>query len=113
MKVKLKELEARYLNPLTDFGFHKLFGSESNKDLFDLAEIKQLTKTDMGKYRKSVLDYYDVQDAMICAREEEREVVKVGIIQKCLQKKMAIEDIIFITGYSKEQINRYSVNSTL
>ena len=30
---KFAELEARYLNPLTDFGFHKIFGTESNKEL--------------------------------------------------------------------------------
>ena len=26
-------LKDRYINPLTDFGFKKLFGSEPNKDL--------------------------------------------------------------------------------
>ena len=30
MQVEIKE---RYINPYTDFGFKKLFGSELNKDL--------------------------------------------------------------------------------
>ena len=85
--------------------------------LFELAEIKQLTEKDMEKYEKSVLEYYDVQDAMNCAREEgiEKGVKKekIAIIQKCFQKNMAIEDIVFFTGFSKEQINRYKENGIL
>jgi len=102
-----KEFKARYLNPLTDFGFHKIFGTEANKgllidflnevikgegqiidivpklksrpasvggkifdELFDLADIKRLTTEDMETYKSSVLEYYDVQSAMMCAREE-------------------------------------------
>ena len=93
------------------------------EELFALAEIKQLTEKDMENYRKSVLEYHDVRDAMECAREEGREEgiekgiekgrneEKISIIQKCIQKNMAIEDIIFITGFSKEQIIRYSMNN--
>jgi len=33
---KFTELEARYLNPLTDFGFHKIFGTESNEWLYSI-----------------------------------------------------------------------------
>ena len=31
--MELQELKDRYVNPYTDFGFKKLFGSEMNKDL--------------------------------------------------------------------------------
>ena len=31
--MELRELKDRYVNPYTDFGFKKLFGSEMNKDL--------------------------------------------------------------------------------
>jgi len=73
----------------------------------------------METYRKSILDYQDVRSAMDCAREEGREEgiekgiergiekEKNSIIQKCFQKNMAIEDIIFFTGYSMEQISNY------
>ena len=87
--------------------------------LFEIAEINQLTEADMEKYEKSVLDYYDVQDAMKFARKEGREEgrkegiekEKISIIQKCLQKNIAIEDIVFLTGYSKEQIIQYKTKN--
>ena len=109
--------------------------------VFELSEIKQLTKKDMGKYRKSVLECNDVINAVACAREEgfeegrrksvleysdvhsavecaREEGVEKGIergieivIQKCLQKNMAIEDIIFLTGYSREQIISYKTRN--
>ena len=72
--------------------------------LFQLAEIKRLTAKDMEAYRKSVLEYQGVRDAVDLAREEGREEEKVSIIQKCLQNNLPIEVIINITGISKEQI---------
>ena len=45
---------------------------------------------------------------MDCAREEGREEDReegIGkVLQKCFQKNMAIEDIVFLTGYSKDRI---------
>jgi predicted transposase/invertase (TIGR01784 family) len=91
--------------------------------LFQLAEIKQLTKEDMETYRKSVLEYQDVRDAVDLARDEGRdegreegigkgiekgiEKEKLLIIQKCLERNMPIEDIIYLTDFTKEQINKY------
>jgi predicted transposase/invertase (TIGR01784 family) len=88
--------------------------------LFKEAEIQQLTKDDMETYRKSVIEYADVRDAMECAFEDGKEKgIEVGIekgiergvekgiiliIQKCLQKNMPVEDIIDLTGFSEEQI---------
>ena len=68
----------------------------------------QLTKEEMREYRKSILKYRDVRDAVGLAREEGREEEKISIIQKCLQKNFPIEDIVFLTGFSKEQISRYT-----
>jgi len=88
--------------------------------LFELAEIRQLTKSDMEKYKKSVLEYRDVRDAVVLAFEEgEEKGIKKGfekgreegltsIIQKCVQMNMPIEIIVELTGYSKEQIVRYT-----
>jgi len=85
--------------------------------LFELAEIKQLTKEDMERYRKSILKYHDVRDAVDLAREEGiekgAEKEKIIIFQKCLQKGMEIEDIIFFTGFSEEQINRFRKDGIL
>ena len=82
------------------------------EDLFKLAEITQLTKSDMKEYKKSVLKYHDVRDAMSCAREESheegRKEEKMAIIQKCLQMNMPIEVIVNLTGFSEEQIIRFN-----
>jgi len=82
------------------------------EELFQIADIKQLTKKDMRAYKKSILEYNDVRNALDCAREESRkEGIEKGrkeekafVIQQCFQKNMPIEDIVFITGYSKKQI---------
>ena len=99
--------------------------------LFELSEIKQLTEEDMEKYRKSILEYNDVRNAVdyalekgiVKGREEgiekgREEGIEKGIekekksvINKCLEKKMAIEDIVFLTGFSQEQIKHYAMNS--
>jgi len=93
--------------------------------LFELSEIKRLTKVDMEKYRKSILKYNEVCLVADCARDEGieiglekgiekgREEEKIDIVQKCFQKNMPIEDIIFFTGYSEEQINRYRDESLI
>jgi len=89
------------------------------EELFQAAETNQLTKKEMKEYRKSVLEYRDIRDSIELAREEAlergiergiergRKEEKVSIIQKCLQKNMPVEDITFLTGFSKEQISRY------
>jgi len=94
-------------------------GGEIFEELFELADIKRLTTEDMETYKKSVLEYYDVQSAMMCAREEgiQKGILKgrkegiQKVIQKCLQKNMAIEDIVFLTGYSKEQIMQLEISN--
>jgi len=70
---KLEILEERYLNPLTDFGFHRIFGPESNKKfLIDflnqiireeglITEIQYLPSEQWGIYereRKAVFDIF-------------------------------------------------------
>ena len=84
--------------------------------LFQLAEVKELSKEDMKEYRKSILNYQDVRDAVDLAREEGREEgrdegreeEKIVFIQKCLQKNVAIDDIVFLTGFSKEKIIQFT-----
>jgi hypothetical protein len=60
----------------------------------------------MENYRNSILKYEsDVHNMIEYAREEE----KVSFLHKCLQKNMPMEDIIFLTGFSKEQIIHFTV----
>ena len=77
--------------------------------LFKLTEIKRLKGKDIEKYRKSILEYHDVRLAVDYALEKG----KIDIIQKSLQMNIPIEVIVELTGYSKEQINRFKDNDTL
>lgn len=84
--------------------------------LFKLAEIQKLTTAEMKEYKKSVLEYEDVRDAVAFAREEARkegeetghekgvEEGKQKIALKCLSKGMPIEEISDLTGLSGEEI---------
>jgi predicted transposase/invertase (TIGR01784 family) len=97
------------------------------EQLFEIAEIKRLTKEDdMEAYRKSILDYEDVRSAVDLAKEEafeegeERGLVKgreegeekgreeanETFVQKSLRLGLPIDIIINLTGYSEEQILR-------
>ncbi|MDR3060683.1 MAG: Rpn family recombination-promoting nuclease/putative transposase [Dysgonamonadaceae bacterium] len=96
-------VHSKYLNPLTDFGFHKLFRA---------AEIARFTPKEMEKYNKSILEYSDVRDAVEYARETGREEgreegveqEKILIARKCMEKNRPIDDIIDLTGLSEKQI---------
>jgi len=70
---KYSEFKARYLNPLTDFGFHKIFGTEANKGLLidflnevikgegHITEIEYLRSEQWGfveTNRKAVFDIF-------------------------------------------------------
>jgi len=55
----------RYINPFTDFGFEKLFGTEFNKELLidflnqvlgDREQIKELTYLNTEKQGKTAVD---------------------------------------------------------
>jgi len=101
------------------------------EELFQIAETNQLTKKEMREYKKSVLEYRDVRDSIELAREEAREEgikegiergiergikrgiekEKITIIQKCLQNNIPLEVITYLTGFSKEKINRYTINN--
>ena len=80
---------------------------------FIFVELPKFKKTeeDMEKYNKSILEYSNVRSAVNCAREEGLEKGINKVIQKCLQKNMPIEDIVFLTGYSKEQIINYKTKN--
>ena len=71
--MKKLTFEARYLNPLTDFGFHKLFGTESGKELLidflneiikeegRITDIRYLQPEQFGNFeteRKAIFDIF-------------------------------------------------------
>jgi predicted transposase/invertase (TIGR01784 family) len=102
---------------------------------YEFNSRNQLTKEEMETYRKSILEYDDVRDAVdyafeqgeekgykkgiekgiekgitkgiIKGREKGIEEEKNAVIQKCLQKNISIDDIIYLTDFSKEQVIRF------
>ena len=80
--------------------------------LFEMAEIKQLKQEDMETYRKSILEYADVRSAVDYALEEGIEKGMEKVIQRCLQRNMPVDDIIYLTGYTEEQIAKYTQNNS-
>ena len=57
----------RYIDPLSDFGFKLLFGSEPNKELlisflnelFKIAEVSKLSKEEYMSYERSLMAKWD------------------------------------------------------
>ena len=59
-------MQAVYLNPLTDFGFKKLFGEEPHKDL----QIAQFNPQERQAYEDSLKHYRDLKNSNDTARLE-------------------------------------------
>jgi len=56
------EEKEKYINPFTDFGFKKLFGTEVNKDL--------LTKEEYAEYEHSKKIFNDYNNTINTAKEQ-------------------------------------------
>ena len=101
-------MEERYLNPHTDFGFKRLFGSEFNKELLEQAEISKFNPQELMQYEDSVNAYRDIVNAINTAKKDSfAEGVAKGIEQrnveiarKRLGKGMTPEEVADMTGLS-------------
>ena len=97
----------KYINPFTDFGFKKLFGTEVNKDL--LMEI--------AEYEDSLKKYRDLYSAIETAKHEGEAKgkieEKIEIALKAIEMSMSIEDIRKLTDLSEEQIKEIIKNRLL
>jgi predicted transposase YdaD len=73
-------IQDRYLNPFTDFGFKKLFGTEANKDLlidflnslFQISAVQNLSPEEKERYESSLKFYHDTKNVIDTAKEEGR-----------------------------------------
>ncbi len=75
-------MEERYLNPHTDFGFKRLFGSEFNKELLEQAEISKFNPQELMQYEDSVNAYRDIVNAINTAKKDSfAEGVAKGIAE--------------------------------
>ncbi len=72
LKDRSTALQDKYINPFTDFGFKKLFGSEPNKDFFEAAEIAKFMPDKKVKYEESLKYYRDLKNLPLT----EAEIIK-------------------------------------
>ncbi|MEM9847523.1 MAG: Rpn family recombination-promoting nuclease/putative transposase [Bacteroidota bacterium] len=103
--------EDRYVNPLTDFGFKKLFGTELNKDLLidflnellpdrKIEELSYSTNEHFGQYeidRKAIFDIYCIGE------NEERFIVEM---QKAKQNYFKDRSVFYASFPIQEQAKR-------
>ncbi len=99
-------MQAVYLNPLTDFGFKKLFGEELHKDLL----IAQFNPQERQAYEDSLKHYRDLKNSNDTARLEglqegleEGEKIgiekgKAAIVNTMAAKGLDIATIADMTG---------------
>lgn len=123
-------VKEKYINPFTDFGFKKLFGTEPNKDLlidflnevkiferlFETAEISKFSPEEKEEYEESLKSYRDLKNVIDTSygdgkKDGEIEEKVKGIIKALKQGKLTIEDITevfsttidFVMQVKKEQ----------
>ena len=119
-------VKEKYINPFTDFGFKKLFGTEPNKDLlidflnevkiferlFETAEIAKFSPEEKEEYEESLKSYWDLKNVIDTSYDDgKKDEKKEGIIKALKRGKLTIEEIIedfstsidFIQQIKKEQ----------
>lgn len=111
--------QEKYLNPFTDFGFKKLFGSEVNTDLLisflnevlpAKAQIKTLTYLKSENLGRSAMDRKVIYD-LYCENEKgEKFIVE---LQKAKQKFFKDRTIFYSTFPIQEQAQRGDWNFQL
>lgn len=78
--------------------------------LFETAEIARFTPDQIRSYEDSLKYYRDLKNSLDTAKqegkEEGREEREAEIAKKALAKGLSIDDIIDLTGLSREQIKR-------
>ena len=93
------------------------------KKLYEASRLSNLNEEEMREYKKSVLEFQDVQDALKYAsrrnfEEGEKRGEKRGaadarrmIIMQMLANNISIPTIIKLTGLSEEEINQLTAES--
>ena len=84
----MSTLQDRYINPLTDFGFKKLFGSELNKEA----------------YEESLKYYRDIKNVVDTSIEEGVEKGLKSVAKEMKKEGEPVEKIIRYTGLTRKQI---------
>ena len=107
----MKKEEEKYINPLTDFGFKKLFGTELNKDLLidflnellPSRKIKDLTYSTNEHFGKYEIDRKAVFDIYCIGENDERFIVEM---QKAKQNYFKDRSVFYASFPIQEQAKR-------
>ncbi|TXB59439.1 Rpn family recombination-promoting nuclease/putative transposase [Phaeodactylibacter luteus] len=108
----MSNLTGRYINPLTDFGFKKLFGTEPNKDLLidflnqilpERHQIKDLNYSRNEQLGQAVLDRKAIFDLYCIGNSGERFIVEV---QKAKQNYFKDRSIYYSSFPIQEQAKK-------
>jgi len=79
------------------------------KLFLEIAEVKHLTPTEMETYKKSLKRSYQIRDIANCAKIEGKMEGKmeerIQFAIKLLKRDTPIEDVIYLTELSSEQVN--------
>lgn len=74
--------------------------------LFESAEIARFTPDQVQSYEDSLKYYRDLKNSLDTAKEKGREEERLDIAQKALLKGYSVDQIIELTGMTKEQIEK-------
>lgn len=115
----MSNLKERYINPLTDFGFKKLFGTEPNKILLidflnqilpDRHKIRDLTYSNKEQLGQNDLDRKAIFDLYCIGETGERFIVEV---QKAKQNYFKDRSIYYSSFPIQEQAKKGDWNYRL
>lgn len=114
----MSEKKGRYINPLTDFGFKKLFGTEPNKDLLiDFLneiirdrKIKDLTYSSNEHLGQLKIDRKAVFDIYCIGENDERFIVEM---QKAKQNWFKDRSVFYASFPIQEQAQKGDWNYKL
>ncbi len=116
---KMSGLQDKYINPLTDFGFKKLFGSEPNKDLLidflnellpERHRIKELSYTPTNQLGRGEVDRKAVFDLYCIAESGERFIVEM---QKAKQNYFKDRSVYYASFPIQDQAKKGEWNYKL
>ena len=117
----MRYFKDRYVNPYTDFGFKKLFGTEINKDLLIsfinsllhgkevVKDLTYLNTEHLGTGESDLKAVFDVYcenengEKIGIEKGEKRKAIEM--VQRLKDKGVAINIIVECSGLTEEQIN--------
>ena len=106
-------MQSVYLNPLTDFGFKKLFGEEPHEVIY----LAQFTPEERKAYEDSIKYYRDLKNSYDTAhqegwvevlelgRQESEQQTIIKMVQGMHANGLDLKTIVAVTGLTESEIS--------